>query len=82
MGGRTKGNKPKYQDKEGNMTIAVFKNKNIKGTEYLMTKITKLSFPFKYNRPFNLSTSEIERLKILLARKPKFVIKKKIKEMK
>ena len=74
---RRKGNKPKFEDVEGNIAIAVFKNKNKKGTEYLKSTITIRTFPFKYAQSISISEPEMERLKILLMRKPKFVVKKK-----
>jgi len=67
--------KPKFQDKEGTMRLAIFRNKNIKGSAYPLICITAVRFPFKYCRKIYINPGEVEKLKLLLERMPK--IKKK-----
>jgi hypothetical protein len=73
-----KKNRPKYTDKEGNMTLAIFKNKNKKtGKPFILTQITSIKFPFVLTQTLTISEPEIERLKILLERKPVIELKGK-----
>jgi len=69
--------KPKFQDKEGSMRLAIFKNKNIKGNYYPLICITAIRFPYKYCRKLYINPSEAEKLQMLLERMPKIEIKKK-----
>jgi hypothetical protein len=65
-----KPSKPIFQDKEGTMRVAIFKNKNIKGNLYPLICITAMRFPFKYCKKIFINPSEVEKLKVLLARLP------------
>lgn len=75
-----KGNEPKFTDKEGNVQLSAFKNKNVKGVEYIMFVLSIFKFPFKFNQKIMINTSELEKLKILLDRVPKIEIKEKKKK--
>jgi hypothetical protein len=72
VGGESIGKKPFYQDEEGNIHIASFKNKNKKGVKYIKSQITMRTFPFDKVQRLFISEPELERLRILLNRKPKF----------
>lgn len=70
-------NKPFWQEKEGNLHIASFKNKNSKGKEYIKSTITARTYPFTFNQTLHLSEPELLKLIKLLNKKPQFVPKEK-----
>lgn len=69
--------KPVFQDKEGCIRLAVFKNKNSNGQVYPLICINVVKFPFKYCRKIYVVPSEAEKLKTLLERLPEIEIKNK-----
>ncbi len=66
-----KPSKPKFEDREGSMRVAIFKNKNANGNTYPLICITAVRFPFKYCKKIYINPSECEKLKKLLDRMPK-----------
>ena len=64
-----------YRDQERGLIIAVFDNKNIKGTRFGKIIITALQGIYKDS--ITLSIPEFERMKMLIDRMPKIEIKKK-----
>lgn len=71
------GNKPVYEDKEGNIHLAIFENKNSKGTVYPLICITVRRFPFKYSQKLWITPSEHDRIKVLADKRPEIEVKKK-----
>jgi hypothetical protein len=65
------GNAPVFQDKEGNIKYAVFKNKNTNNHYYPLICITIGRFPFKYTKKVYMNPSEVEKLRVLINRVPK-----------
>ena len=80
--------KPIFQDKEGSMRVAIFKNKNANGKIYPYICVTAIRFPFKYCSKIHLKAGEIPKLITLLQRMPDIEKKEnkkgdiKIKEVK
>lgn len=68
---------PVFEDKEKNIKIQAWKNKNKKtGTKYVTFRLWIYAFPFKYNQKIDImGPSQIEVLKKLLNRMPEFKIK-------
>lgn len=66
-----------FEDKEGNVRLAIFKNKNNAGTTYTMCCLTLLRFPFKFNQKINFPPSEAERIIAVLKRLPEIKLKGK-----
>lgn len=70
-----KPNKPFHQDKEGRVRIAYFKNKNKKGTKYIIFCLSLMAFPFKYCQKMYIPEVNRQQVIDLLSRQPEFKIK-------
>ena len=62
--------KPKFEDREGSMRLAIFRNKNANGNTYPIICITCVKFPFKFCRKIYISIEESKKLMALLERMP------------
>jgi len=80
--GAIKGKKPIFKDGEGSIKVAIFKNKNARGTIYPVICVTAMRFPFKYCQKIYLSQNEVGRMIEVLKRIPKIEIKQKEKKKK
>jgi len=67
--------KLKYRDQEGSLILAVFDNKNKRGTHYGTIFITALQGRFK--QTFQVSIPEFKKLLTLIERMPEIEKKKK-----
>lgn len=67
---------PIFQDKEGSMRVAIFKNKNVKGSVYPIICITAFRFPTQYSRKLYINPGEVGKLIKVLERVPEIEIKK------
>ena len=73
--GAVKGNKPIFHDKEGNVSLAVFKNKNTRGSIYPVICITINRFPFRYSQKLYITLAEFLKIANLHERFPELKIK-------
>ena len=69
--------KPKFEDREGSMRLAIFKNKNANNNTYPLICITAVRFPFKYCKKIYINPNEAKKLQMLLERMPKIEKKSK-----
>ena len=76
-----KGNDPIFEDKEGNIKLAIFRNKTKKGNRYATICLTLFKFPFKLSQKVYFNIYEKERIISLLQRMPEVETKEK-KEIK
>lgn len=72
-----KGNKPIYFVNKQSVQVAVFKNKNIKGSVYPLICIGITKYPLKFTRKIYLSSFQLETLKEVLSEMPKIELKEK-----
>lgn len=79
--GSKKGNCPIYEDKEGCVKLAIFKN-NVKNSKkkYPIVALTFIKFPFKFCQKVYITVQDVKRLEALFERMPEIKVKEKNKD--
>lgn len=68
---KKKAHKPIWSEKEGNVQLSLFKNKNIKGVKYPKFVFSIFKFPFQYNQKIYFTEQEADKMFLLLKNRPK-----------